>query len=97
MESFNKTNGIVEQNQWNCQTKPMDLFLSSASLLFPICQSIDRKLQKSIRSSGRPDLPIPPSSWAQHSCSFMHIRVAPQANVPFPSQFWRFGHAFFVF
>ncbi|MBR3472956.1 MAG: hypothetical protein IKH22_10300 [Prevotella sp.] len=80
MESFNKTNGIVEQNQWNCQTKPMDLFLSSASLLFPICQSIDRKLQKSIRSSGRPDFPIPPISWAQHSCSFMHIRVAPQAN-----------------
>jgi hypothetical protein len=26
MESMNKTNGIVERNQWNRSTKPMDLF-----------------------------------------------------------------------
>jgi hypothetical protein len=29
MELLNESNGIVEQNQWNRQTKSMDLFLES--------------------------------------------------------------------
>ena len=33
MESFNKINGIVEQNQWNRWTKSMDLFLESVGFV----------------------------------------------------------------
>ena len=29
MESFDEINGIVERNQWNSSTKPMDLFRES--------------------------------------------------------------------
>jgi hypothetical protein len=29
MESFDEINGIVERNQWNRSTKPMDLFRES--------------------------------------------------------------------
>jgi hypothetical protein len=33
MESLNKSNEIVEQNQWNCSTKPMDSFPENVGFL----------------------------------------------------------------
>jgi hypothetical protein len=38
LKSLNKTNEIVERNQWNRSTKSMVLFRKSASLAMPDCR-----------------------------------------------------------